>query len=186
MTAAPIEFPVEGLSDGVIRLRLPADADVPALVEACRDPAVRRYTTVPDPYGPESAREFLRLSEAGLDDGVALYVVAVDAETGEVFGNAGLRRHHSDRGLWDIGYLVAPKARGRGVATRAVRLLSAFAFAELGAERIEICAEPENEPSLRVAAAAGFTREGVLRRYRAVRGVRRDMVMQSLLPGELG
>jgi RimJ/RimL family protein N-acetyltransferase len=79
-----------------------------------------------------------------------------------------------------------PRHEARGVATRAVRLLSAFAFAELGAERIEICAEPENEPSLRVAAAAGFTREGVLRRYRAVRGVRRDMVMQSLLPGELG
>ena len=182
----PIRFPVEGLSDGVVLLRLPAEADVPALVEACRDPAVQRYTTVPSPYGPEHAREFMRMSEDGAAGRLELHLVTVDDDSGELLGTIGTRRHASDVGRWEIGYLLAPTARGRGAATRAVRLLSRFAFESLGAERIEIIAEPENRASLRVAERAGFTREGMLRRYRPVRDVRRDMVMYSLLPGELG
>jgi RimJ/RimL family protein N-acetyltransferase len=184
LSGTPIEFPIEGLSDGVVRLRLLADADIPALVEACRDPAVQRFTTVPDPYGPEDARSFHAKAMAGMHDGIALHVVTVDATTDELLGNAGIRRHHTDVGRWDIGYLVAPWARRRGVATRAVKLLCAFGFAELGAERIEICAEPENTASLRVAERAGFQREGVLREYQVVKGVRRDMVMFSLLRGD--
>jgi RimJ/RimL family protein N-acetyltransferase len=182
----PIRFPVEGLSDGVVLLRLPAEADVPALVEACQDPAVRRYTTVPSPYRPEHAREFMRMSEGGAAGGLEIHLVTVDAESGEVLGTIGTRRHGSDAGCWDIGYLLAPAARGRGAATRAVLLLARFAFDSLGAERIEIIVEPGNEASLRVAERAGFSREGVLRRYRPVRDVRRDMVMYSLLLGELG
>ena len=185
MSGASIEFPVEGLSDGVVRLRLAAEKDIPALVEACQDPAVQRFTTVPHPYGPDDARSFHETAAAGLGDGTALHVVTVDSDTDELLGNAGIRRHHTDAGRWDIGYLVAPWARGRGVATRAVELLCRFGFAELGAERIEICAEPSNEASMRVAERAGFTREGLLRRYQAVKGVRRDMVMYSLLSGEL-
>jgi RimJ/RimL family protein N-acetyltransferase len=182
----PIRFPVEGLSDGVVLLRLPAEADVPALLEACQDPAVRRYTTVPSPYRPEHAREFMRMSEGGAAGGLEIHLVTVDAESGQVLGTIGTRRHASDAGCWDIGYLLAPAARGRGAATRAVRLMARFAFDSLGAERIEIIVEPGNQASLRVAERAGFTREGVLRRYRPVRDVRRDMVMYSLLLGELG
>jgi ribosomal-protein-alanine N-acetyltransferase len=181
LTSTAIEFPVEGLSDGVVRLRLPADADIPALVEACQDPAVQRFTTVPDSYGPEDARRFHGMGTAGLADGTVVHVVTVDAETDALLGNAGIRRHHTDLGRWDVGYLVAPWARGRGIALRAVGLLCRFGFGELGAERIEICAEPENTASLRVAEKAGFVREGLLREYQVVKGVRRDMVMFSLL-----
>jgi RimJ/RimL family protein N-acetyltransferase len=185
LSSSPIDFPVEGLTDGTVRLRLPADADVPALVEACQDPAVQRFTTVPHPYGPDDAQHFQAMSGTGLSEGIALHVVTADADTDELLGNAGIRRHRTDVGRWDVGYLVAPRARGRGVATRSVMLLSRFAFADLGAERIEICAEPENEASLRVAERAGFTREGLLRAYQVVKGVRRDMIMYSLLAGEL-
>jgi ribosomal-protein-alanine N-acetyltransferase len=184
--SAGIEFPVEGLTDELVRLRLPADADVPALVEICQDAAVQRYTTVPADYGPDQAKDFIRNAANGIADGVSLLVMTTDAATGELLGNAGIRRHHIDFGRWDIGYLVAAEARGRGVATRAVNLLSRFAFAELEAERIEICAEPENRASLRVAERAGFTREGVLRDYHLVKGARRDMVMFSLLRRDEG
>ncbi len=69
---------------------------------------------------------------------------------------------------------------------RAARLLCRFAFDELGAERIEICAEPENRAVAgRRPRAAGFKREGVLRDYQPIKGARRDMVMHSLLRGEL-
>jgi RimJ/RimL family protein N-acetyltransferase len=181
LTIAPIEFPVEGLSDGVIRLRLPADQDIPAIVRACRDPAIQRYTTVPEPYGEAEARGHIDRAAAGVAEGLSLNVATVDAETGEWLGNAGIRRHSSDAGRWSIGYLVAPWARGRGLAERSVRLLCRFGFDELGAERIEITAEPENEASLRVAQKAGFQREGLLHAYLVVKGVRRDAVMFALL-----
>jgi [ribosomal protein S5]-alanine N-acetyltransferase len=185
LSGTALEFPVEGLSDGEVRVRLPADADVRSLVEICQDPAIQRFTTVPDPYGGGDARHFLDMCAAGVRDGLAVHAVVVDADYGEILGTVGIRRHATDEGRWDIGYLVAAPARGRGVATRAVRLISRFGFAELGAERIEISVEPANEPSQRVAERAGFQREGLLRGYQVVKGVRRDMLMYSLLRGEL-
>ncbi len=185
MNERPIELPVEGLTDGEVRVRLGAEADVSAIVRACQDEAVQRYTSVPWPYGDADARGFQRRSAEAAARGSGLEAVVVDADTGEFLGTVGIRRHAVDAGRWDLGYLVAPWARRRGVATRATRLLCRYAFAELGADRIEICAEPENEASQRVALSAGFTREGILRAYQPIKGVRRDMVMHSLLRREL-
>jgi RimJ/RimL family protein N-acetyltransferase len=65
-------------------------------------------------------------------------------------------------------------------------LLCAYAFDELGVQRVELWIDPDNKPSLGVAESVGFTREGLLRSFMPIRGVRRDMLMYSLLPGELG
>jgi RimJ/RimL family protein N-acetyltransferase len=181
----PIELPVEGLSDGTIRVRLPADSDLPSIVEACQDEAIQRYTTVPAGYSTADALEFAARGVELAASGRGFETVVVDVETGAYLGGAGIRRHATDTGRWDIGYLLAPWARRRGIATRVVRLLSSYAFAELGAERIEICAEPSNEASQAVALKAGFRREGVLRAYQRIKGERRDMVMHSLLRGDL-
>jgi RimJ/RimL family protein N-acetyltransferase len=181
----PIELPVEGLSDGFVRVRLGADTDVPAIVEACQDPAIQRFTSVPSPYAETDARTFQQRSAEAAASGRGLEAVVADAGTGEFLGTVGVRRHAVDVGRWDIGYLIAPWARRRGVATRAAKLMCRYAFERLGAERIEICAEPENQASQGVALKAGFKREGVLRLYQPIKGVRRDMVMHSLLRGEL-
>ena len=53
-----IEFPVGGISDGEVRLRLRADSDVPALVAACRDPEVQRWTRVPEGYDERAGYSF--------------------------------------------------------------------------------------------------------------------------------
>ena len=85
-----------------------------------------------------------------------------------------------------IGYWVARHARGRGVATRALRTLCRWALTELGLQRLELVTDPENRASHRVAENVGFRREGVLRSHLEHRdGRRRDSVMFSLLPGEL-
>jgi RimJ/RimL family protein N-acetyltransferase len=83
-----------------------------------------------------------------------------------------------------IGYWVKRTARGRGVATTALRLLSCRAFDELGSPRVQLLAEPGNHASCRVAEKAGFKPEGTLRRYLDVRGERRDGIMFALLAGE--
>jgi hypothetical protein len=76
--------------------------------------------------------------------------------------------------------------RGRGVGTRAVGLAARRACAALGAERVEARTDPESLPSQRLLAAAGFTREGVERGSRVIKGRRRDMVCWSLLPAGVG
>ncbi len=94
---------------------------------------------------------------------------------------------HVDRqeGRCELGYWTARESRGRGLATRGVRLLSRWVFDNLPVDRIEIHAEPENTASRLVAERAGFTFEGVLRSYLVNKGIRRDTASYSLIRGEL-
>ncbi len=83
--------------------------------------------------------------------------------------------------------MIGPRARRRGVATRAVELLTAWAFDTVAVERVEILVDPRNEPSVRVAESAGFTREGLLRAYRPARdGGRLDLAIYARLRAEAG
>jgi [ribosomal protein S5]-alanine N-acetyltransferase len=182
---AAIEFPVEGLSDGVVRLRLMAETDIPAIVEAVQDPEIPRWTRVPDPYGDGDAREWQRMATTGLRAGTDVPTLVVDADDDRLLGAVGVHNLDPATGRCSAGYWVAGPERGRGVASRALRLLCLYAFDELGAQRIELWIEPANASSLRVAEAAGFHREGLLRSFVPIREVRRDMLMYSLLPEDL-
>jgi RimJ/RimL family protein N-acetyltransferase len=176
LSPRPISFPVEGLDDGVVRLRLMSEADIPAVVAAVQDPEIPRWTRVPSPYGQEDARLFRRMTTSGLQAGTDLAALIVSADDDGI---------DPESGRCSAGYWVTASARGRGVASRALRLLCAYAFDELGVQRVELWIDPDNKPSLGVAESVGFTREGLLRSFMPIRGVRRDMLMYSLLPGEL-
>jgi [ribosomal protein S5]-alanine N-acetyltransferase len=181
----PIEFPVEGISDRSIRLRLRADADTPAVVAACRDPEVPRWTRVPEPYDERTAAEWTVESKRQQEAGEGLHLVIADAESDEFLGSIGVHDIDRAEGRCNIGYFLAPEARGRGVMRRAVQLLSRWAFENLPVERIEITIHPENAASRAVAEHAGYAFEGVLRSHTIIKGTRRDMAMYSLLRNEL-
>ncbi len=182
MNPAPIEFPVEGLVGGAIRLRLGADSDQDALVRACQDAAIQRYTTVPDGYTEAHAREFGRQSALGLSSGKELRLVVADVDTDEVLGTVAIRQESGDEGRWSVGYWVAPWARRRGVATTAVELLTQFGFSELQASAIELTAEPENVGSVCVAERAGFRRHGPVPGGIVIKGEAREADVYRLLP----
>jgi len=158
--------------------------DAPAVEAACRDPEISYWIPfVPSPYTRADAETYLR---GCIESGDERHPFAiVDAETGELLGSidmgvnsTGYRGH--------IGYWVAADARGRGVCTRALRLLARWALEELRLQRLELITDPENVASRRVAERVGFRREGVMRSYLLhPDGRRRDSVMYSLLPGEL-
>jgi RimJ/RimL family protein N-acetyltransferase len=155
--------------------------DVPAIVDACNDPDIQYWIpTVPRPYTEEDARAFVR----GEVPGVGGEQFAI-SEDGRVVGSIGL-------GINDrlqnghIGYWCARDARGRGLTTRALRLVCRYALEELQLQRLELITDPDNHASRRVAEKVGFQREGVLRSHLLhPDGRRRDSVMFSLLPGEL-
>ena len=181
-----IEFPVEGLSDGVVRLRLMTEADIPTVVEAVQDPEIPRFTTVPEEYGEQEARHWQRMATTGLSAGTELATVIVDPDDGRLLGAVGLHNVSPETGRCSAGYWVAAGERGRGVARRGLALLCRFAFDDLSVQRIELWIEPANPASQRVAESVGFSREGLLRSFMQVGGRRRDMLMYSLLPGDTG
>ena len=185
MSGGPIEFPVEGLSDGVILLRLKAESDIPAIVAACQDPEIPRWTQVPDGYTEANAREWFALQDRRREDGSELHLIIADARDSRLVGSIGLAGIDWEDRRGSIGYWVAKETRRQGAATRSVTLLAAWAFEELGFGRVEVKTEPANVASHRVAERAGFTREGLLRSHALIKDRRRDMVVFSLLPGEL-
>lgn len=154
--------PVE-LTAGRLHLRpwQPSDAD--AVLAACRDAETQRWTTVPSPYTAEHARAFVgEVSARGWAEGTDLGFAVCDRTTGAVLGAVAVRRRPA-HDCWDVGFWAAPAARGRGVMTDALGALCRWAFAQLGAERVEWYAEVGNWASRRVAEKAGFTVEGVQR-----------------------
>jgi RimJ/RimL family protein N-acetyltransferase len=154
-----LALPDPPLSDRVIALRSWAPADVPALVDACQDPEIPRWTLVPSPYGETDARAYLRRVAGGWDDGVRATFAVVDAaDHGALLGSAGLQAIDWDQRAADVGYWIGAHARGRGVAARAVELLAAWAFGTLGIERLELRTNAGNAASQAVARRAGFAR----------------------------
>ena len=170
MSPRPIEFPVDGLSDGVVHLRLIAEADIPAIVDAVQDPEIPRWTRVPDPYSEEDGRHFHRMATTGREAGTDLATVIVDADDGHLLGTIALHNIDPENGRCTGGYWIAAPERRRGVARRALALLCRYGFEELDVQRIELWIDPTNTASLRVAVVAGFHREGLLRSFVPIRG----------------
>jgi RimJ/RimL family protein N-acetyltransferase len=178
-------YPDPPLSDGEILLRAMAEADLSAVVNACRDPEIVRFTKVPDGYTETDARAWRELSERQRRQGSGIVFLVISAARGELAGSIDLHGVEWEELRAKIGYWTAAEARDQGVATRAVRLLSRWALEDLGLARLEIDADVENIASQSVAEGAGFTREGVLRSHSQVKDRRYDSVVFSLLPGDL-
>ena len=169
------------LRDGELMLRPWTEADVPALVVACNDPEIVRWIPViPSPYTEQDALAFIS-GEARPELDYSLAITREDVVVGSIGMTVDAMGY-----LGRIGYWVAAPARGAGVCTRALRLLSRWALDELDLQRLELTTDPDNVASQQVAEKVGFRREGVLRAsLRHPDGRIRDSVMFSLLPGEL-
>ena len=152
-----LAYPTPALADEVVRLRPWELDDAPLLELAIRDPYIPQTTTVPEVYGEPEARAWVARQRRRLTDGDGLSLAIADG-TGAALGAATLMRRGA--GVATIGYWLVEPARGRGLATRAVRLLSRWALAEGGMTRLEAMVEPWNEASQRVLERAGLARDG--------------------------
>jgi RimJ/RimL family protein N-acetyltransferase len=147
---------------------------------------MQRFSWRTAPYTETDAREWFAEQEQARLRGEALsFALAGPRDQDVVLGSVSLEDVRRDRGRAAVGYWLAPQARGRGLATQAVRLLARWAFAELGLARLELTCGPGNEASQHVAERCGFSREGLLRSHVPFKGTRRDSVLYSLLPSEL-
>ncbi|HEX5201147.1 MAG TPA: GNAT family N-acetyltransferase [Actinoplanes sp.] len=146
-----------------VRLRAYRPDDAEAVAAGYDDPLSHRFLPpLPSPFTLAHAERFLSEGVAAIfAEGGAVYAIA-DPETDDLLGGIGFDKVVPSRGQAEIGYWVGPWARGRGVATAAVRALSAHALGA-GLQRLELLTHWDNPASMRVALAAGVHREGVRR-----------------------
>jgi RimJ/RimL family protein N-acetyltransferase len=181
-----IVLPAEPLIDGPTWLRPWRDTDLQAIVRACQDPDIIRWTRVPERYGEADARSFLLARyDAVLAGATAPFAIVSGEDDTRLLGSISLMRLAWQHARGEVGYWLARDARGQGHVTRAVGLICRWGFDTLGLERIDLLAGTGNAASQKVAERAGFTREAVLRSYMRGKGERQDMVAFGLLRDEL-
>jgi RimJ/RimL family protein N-acetyltransferase len=170
-------------ADGIV-LRPWSDDDLEALTAACQDAEIARWLPmVPSPYSEDDGRRYLEQARLNWELGDAYNFAVVD-ESGRLLGSIAVRLLRFRVG--HIGYWMSAETRGRGIATLALKALCRWAVDELRLGRLELATDPDNHASQRVAAKAGFQREGIMRSALEYRdGSRRDSVFFSLLPEEL-
>jgi len=165
------------LSDGIVTLRPPDERDLAAIELGLHDPDVVRW------FGPPalSAAATLALNRQRWSDGSPTFSICAGDD--ECVGHVWVNLSADDATTGSVGYWLLPGARGRGVATRAVRLISGWAARE-GIKRLRLFAEPANDRSLRVAERSGFRRIGILADHGEVAGHAIDHVAFELITAE--
>ncbi|WP_308737026.1 GNAT family protein, partial [Microbacterium sp. MYb66] len=165
-------------------LRAPSETDIDAITDACQDPEIARWTTVPSPYAREDAEEFIRLVAGWWADGSET-VWGIYAD-GELVGMIGLHhiQEHAAGGHAELGYWVTASARGNGYLVEAARAVIDWAFSELGLARLRWQAVVGNVASARAARALGFRYEGLQRQALTSARGRDDGWMAGLLPDD--
>ena len=166
------------LADDLIRLEPLARALAPEMQWLMRpDADIAAFTYIPSSPGDGFLEHWLGRYEDGWRTGERAGFATRLGE--EAVGFAAFVKLHLDEQQGEIGYVLSPAGRGRGVATRAVSLLTDWGFHGLGLQRIELRIDARNRASERVAERAGYEREGVLRNLAFKEGLRTDVSIWS-------
>src|SRR4051794_5922833 len=143
------------------------ERDLAAIERAASDAEIRRWFDL----HTRSPADYLAAKREAWAEGTGASFAICDATRAEsCLGHVFVERDDDGRG--SVGYWLLQDGRGKGFATRAVRLMASWALPEMGLGRLQLRTDPANVASQRVADRAGFTREGT----------RADAVVYSLLP----
>ena len=168
--------------DNDIKLRAWTEDDI----EAALDIVLRNrehlqqfmHWMTPD-YSAEHARKFLTESIAARKDRKSLGLAIVHASV--LIGSIGFVEFDWKGRKTEIGYWIDKNVEGRGIVTRATRLLIDYAFNELKMNRIEIQCSAENIRSAAIPERLGFKLEGYLRQSEFRNGKLHDFKIYGLL-----
>ena len=187
-TAQPLDAERVPLRRDGVRCRPLSPLDADDMRDACNDEQIQRWLPLPTPYGVDDAVTFIseaRCDPKALDEAMSFAIERDEPSPGRLLGCIGLHPVHVRDRVYEIGYWVAPWARGERVAGRAAKALAEWAIRMRSAERIELRIHPGNTASQAVARACGFTYEGLMRSVAVQRDRRVDLGLWSLLPVDL-
>ncbi|MCQ4042558.1 GNAT family N-acetyltransferase [Streptantibioticus rubrisoli] len=144
---------------------------------------IGRYIGLPDKVTDlESSRAYLTAyEEKSAANAGRIYGIWTD---GRLVGGVLFRTMDVGQGTAEAGCWLEPSAVGKGLVTRAARVIIDWAITQLGIHRVEWRASAANEASIAVARRLGMTRDGVLRESFLYRGERQDIEVWSVLAPE--
>lgn len=174
-------WPVDPPVSGKVELRRFHSDDADMAIELSRDPYVPKTGTLPSHATGEQAQEWIQRQQHHLATGAGFAFAVIDRTRGRCAGFAALWLQDLAAGRAQLGYAIAPPFRGHGLASDAVRAVTAFAWTLPELHRIELYIEPWNAASLKSAENAGYLREGLLRSHQEIGGERRDMLLYATL-----
>jgi len=135
----------------IVALRQPNDNDIDWITQACQDPEIQRWTTVPRPYLRQHAEDFIVQAKSQ-----TAHFAIVDRETHLGVGMIGIHGIDQATGEANAGYWIAPWARRQGAATQALAQLTDHAKTLDGAKSLTLKISPANFASRGTAAKNGF------------------------------
>ncbi|QIK65491.1 GNAT family N-acetyltransferase [Nocardioides sp. HDW12B] len=162
------------VGDGVV-LRAPTEADLPRVVEYAADPLTRRWLGhIPQPYGDTEARAWLDDLTERHARGTAVTWTVADPDTDLLLGVVNVF-DLTPSGTGELGYVLHPEGRGRGLGRRAAGLALRHAVVDvedggLGLVAVRALAAEGNTASRRLLEDLGFTHQGRERRAARVEG----------------
>ena len=119
------------------------------------DPQMMRYIRNGQLWTDDEIRFFIdREQKRQAAHGFSLWAM-IHRETGELIGQAGLK-HLGDTDMIEVGWWVAERHWGAGLATEAGRACLAAGFDRFGLGRIVAIAHPDNGASVRVMQKLGM------------------------------
>ncbi|CAN2178251.1 RimL Acetyltransferases, including N-acetylases of ribosomal proteins [Candidatus Nanopelagicaceae bacterium] len=159
----PAEIPT--LQYGLVTLRPSAERDIDSIFNACQDPLIPAFTTVPANYTLDHAIDFVRSDPFSFSERRELRFV-IDYGNGDDAQFAGVISLHTiniKNHAAEIGYWMEKSMRGKGIGTLAAKMITDYGFRSLGFRRIDGLADVENAASQKLLTSAGFQKEGILR-----------------------
>ncbi|MBX3411416.1 MAG: GNAT family N-acetyltransferase [Pirellulales bacterium] len=175
------------LTDGVVVLRPVRESDADDVYASVRESLSEMIAWLPwahADYTREESVSWLSLCADHWRTGREYSFAIGDATDGSFCGAVGLNHFDHDTHRANLGYWVRASKSGRGMATRAARLLAPWGTDVLNLQRIEIVAAVGNTRSVRAAEKTGALREGILRRRLRVHGNQFDAVVFSFVKGD--
>jgi RimJ/RimL family protein N-acetyltransferase len=178
---------VEPLSDGVVVLRGYAERDIPEILIAYQDDPVLhlRIGETRPPSGAELGRRAERL-ESERRSGTQMRLTIAAPKSDICRGQVSVHGVDWDHARAELGIWLAPQVRGKGLASRSLRVATEWLLGRCELARVQILTEPNNEAMIGAARAAGFQYEGVLRGYTLDRGDRVDNAVLGRVREDLG
>jgi RimJ/RimL family protein N-acetyltransferase len=154
-----LPHPHPPLADEHVLIRPWTEGDLPWVVAATDDAAIARWSHLPVPFDADAVRRWFDAMAGEREHGTALRMLIADATDGARLGAIALDHFDWASRTAELGYWVAGPARGRGVASAAVALLTGWAFAELRLAEVVALLDADNAPSQRTLKRCGFALE---------------------------
>ncbi|ASY14167.1 acetyltransferase [Candidatus Planktophila dulcis] len=159
----PTEIPT--LQYGLVTLRPSEEKDIDSVFNACQDPLIPAFTTVPAAYTIDHAIDFVRSDPFSFAERREFRFV-IDYGNGDDVKFAGVISLHTiniKNHTAEIGYWLEKSMRGKGIGTIAAKMITDYGFKTLGFRRIDGLADVDNTASQKLLTSAGYQKEGILR-----------------------